>query len=308
MTPVRTVLRLLSLGLLILLMGTFSPLNAHAALTARWLGVAGLSITDGTTTLLFDPVFTKPGLRHWLLNAVFKSDSVRVDQGLQSAGINRADALFASHCHFDHASDIGRVSEKTGALVHGGPSLRKIALSDPTVHARFEPMQDEVAFMVGRFRIIPYRRDHSPILRLIDWKFLPGPVPDDFQYEFYSYREGETWGFRIEHPEGNLLIDQSSQWRPKNAAWIGKTDTYFVGVANTPSFEHLLDENIRVLGARKVIPLHFDLFFLQSDALEAQPLPGTKLDQLAIRLNSGNEQRFRVPSKYEPILIGRTPP
>jgi L-ascorbate metabolism protein UlaG (beta-lactamase superfamily) len=305
MIPFRPSLQLFGLGALIL---AAHPAAAEAALTARWLGVAGLSITDGTTTLLFDPVFTKPDLRHWLLNSVFQSDPSRVEKGLAAAGVSRADAAFASHCHFDHASDIGLVSAKTGAVVRGGPSLRKIALSNPAVRARFEELRDETAFSVGRFRIIPYRREHPPILRMMDWKFLPGPVPDDFRYAFYDYREGEVWGFRVEHPEGNLLIDQSSQWRPKNAAYAGDTDTYFVGVANSPGLEQLLEGNIRKIAARRVIPLHFDLFFLQSDALEARILPGMRLDELASQLNQGTERSFIVPSRYEPIPVGRPAP
>ncbi len=282
--------------------------RAEASLTARWLGVAGISITDGHGTLLFDPVFTKPSLRHWLLNAEFKSDRARVEKGLRTAAVQGADAVFASHCHFDHASDVGVVSEKTGAMVFGGPSLRKITLSDPGVHAKFSEMRDGEAFQVGHFRITPYRREHSPIFRTIDWKFLPGVVADDFHYEFYGFREGETWGFRIEHPEGTLLIDQSSQLWPGAAAYAGKTDTHFVGVANAASFENLLDENIRKVDARKVIPIHFDLFFLQSEDLERQMLPGIKLDQLSIRLNEGGGKRFVVPSKFEPIAIGRLVP
>jgi L-ascorbate metabolism protein UlaG (beta-lactamase superfamily) len=281
---------------------------AHAELTARWLGVAGIAITDGTSTLLFDPVFTKPTLRHWLLNAELKSDRARVEEGLRAAAVQRADAVFASHCHFDHASDVGVVSEKTGAMVYGGPSLRKITLSDTGVRAKFSGIRDGEAFQVGRFRIIPYRREHSPILRAIDWKFLPGAVKDDFHYEFYGFREGETWGYRVEHPEGNLLIDQSSQLWPGVSGYAGKTDTHFVGVANAASFENLLDENIRKINAPRVIPLHFDLFFLQSEALERQLLPGIKLDQFSIRLNGVPGKNFLVPSKFEPIPIGRLVP
>lgn len=280
--------------------------DARATLTARWLGVAGLTVSDGDTTLLFDPVFTKPGIHHWLFNSEFKSDPIRVENGLKNAGIQQADALFASHCHFDHASDVGLISQKTGAVVHGGPSLRKIALGDPVVRAKFEEMTDGSAFTIGRFKIIPYRREHSPILRTIHWKFLPGPIRDDFHFEFYGYREGETWGFRIEHPEGNLLIDQTSQWRPKNAAYAGATDTYFVGVANTPSLAHLIDENIRQLNARRIIPLHFDWFFLQSNWLEALILPGTRLEEISAQLNTPADQKFIIPSKYQPIPIGRT--
>ena len=50
----------LQIGLPTLLLLSIPTLCSAEGLTARWLGVAGLSISDGETTLLFDPVFTKP--------------------------------------------------------------------------------------------------------------------------------------------------------------------------------------------------------------------------------------------------------
>jgi hypothetical protein len=41
------------------------------------------------------------------------------------------------------------------------------------------------------------------------FQFLPGKI-SSFQGRFYDYREGETWSYRIEHPQARILIDQGS--------------------------------------------------------------------------------------------------
>ena len=284
---------------------TAVTLNVHAEpLTLRWLGVAGVSITDGKNTLLFDPVFTKPSLSHWIFGSPFRSDPKRVSSALESAGIGKADAVFSSHEHFDHAVDVAQVSAQTGAAIYGGTSLKRLTQADPSLNTRFESISTETPIQIGDFKVIPYQRTHAPILQGIDWKFLPGQVSESFQFEFYGYREGETWGYRIEHPKGRILLDQGSHLFPPNLRYAGKTDVYLVGVANKKSFEDLVENNMRAMGAPLVIPLHFDVFFLQSDFLESQALPSTELARIADYFSKNlNHSKFLIPKKFDVIPL-----
>jgi L-ascorbate metabolism protein UlaG (beta-lactamase superfamily) len=296
-------LRILALALISL------PALAQAeGLTARWLGVAGVSITDGETTLLFDPVFTKPGLSHWVFNREFRSNPEKVKAGLEAAGIKTAHAVFASHCHFDHASDIGAISGLTGAVVRGGPSLKRIALQDPAEKAKFEEMEDKKEFRVGKFKVIPIKRTHAPILHKLGLKFLPGEVPEDFNFRFYQYHEGEVWAFRVEHPEGSLLIDQGSHFLESHAEYSKKTDAYFVGVANKKSLEDLVENNLKRIEASMVVPLHFDFFLLQHDTLENLRLPGNQIGEIREQLEKAYSPtpNFHVPKRNEEIRILKT--
>ena len=289
-------------------MSTVLPLSAIASpLTLRWLGVAGVSITDGKTTLLFDPVFTKPSLFHWIFGSEFRSDPKRVSAGLKMAEINKADAVFSSHEHFDHSVDVAQVSAQTGASIYGGVSLRRLTQADPSLKTHFESITSETPIQIGDFKVIPYQRAHAPILHGIEWKFLPGEVSESFHFEFYGYREGETWGYRIEHPEGKILLDQGSHSFPPNLRYAGKTDVYLVGVANKKSFDDLVENNIRAVGARLVIPLHFDVFFLQSESLESQAMPGTELERISEYFQKNiNHSKFLIPNQSEPILLSPT--
>ncbi|NDG84912.1 MAG: hypothetical protein EBX52_07735 [Proteobacteria bacterium] len=288
-----------------------SPARAEPGhgLTIRWLGVAGVSLTDGESTLLFDPVFTKPSLRHWILGSALRSDPERVASSLKSAGVSHAEAVFASHGHFDHSVDVARVSSFTGATIYGGISLKRITTADPALPVHFQMITPEVPIRIGKFTVIPYRREHAPILHGIHWKFLPGEVPADFHFEFYGYREGETWGYRIEHPEGNVLIDQGSHSYAPNLKYSGNTDAYLVGVANKKSFEDLVEKNIGGIRAPLVVPLHFDFFFLQSETLEAMRLPSTELDRIGTTLSHlFPATRFIAPVKFSPIPVPKHGP
>ena len=275
--------------------------TSFADLTARWLGVAGLMITDGQTTLFFDPVFTKPSLKNWLLNSEFKSNESLVRQKLDSYGVKNADAVFSSHSHFDHAVDVATVAKFTNATVYGGPSLERI-VKNHWNDVRFRDAPDGATIRLGSFSVHVIQRQHSSIFG--SWKFQPGPVPADFSSKFYQYNEGETYSFYVEHPLGNILIDQGSRFFEGNEKWIGHVNVYFVGVSNKASFEDLVRENIMKVGAKRVFPLHFDFFFIQSENWEAKRLPGTDLERIGpyLKINSP-EQKFEIPVRGVPIHL-----
>lgn len=278
---------------------------AQSTITARWLGVTGLSITDGEATLLFDPVFTKPGLQHWFLGARFISDIDRVRSGLAAAAVKNAEAIFISHTHFDHTIDAAAIAHLTGAKVYGGPSLHRV-IQKSELSVKFELSGDRHVVQVGKFKVTMIRREHPPVLRRLEWKFLEGDVPEHFDFGFYQFHEGEVWCYFVEHRAGNILIDQSSQFFEGNSAYRGRVHTYFIGVANKRSIEDLIWGNIDRIRPRRVVPLHFDAFFLQASWLEKLRYLGPTLDELKKRLDRETNLRveFRVPILFDPIQSG----
>lgn len=281
-----------------------APAVDPGRLTVHWLGIAGLAITDGEATLLFDPAFTKPSIRHWVLGSRYLPDLEQVRRGLARAGVSAADAMFVSHTHFDHTVDAAAISQLTGAVVHGGKSLERVLRAND-FPVRFESAVDRKTVPVGRFRVTMIRRTHPPVLQRFGLRFLEGPVPEDFDFRFYDYRDGEVWAFHVAHPAGDLLIDQSSHFFPPNAVYHGKIDTYFVGVANRRSLEDLVLGNIQQIAPKRVVPLHFDWFFLQWEWMERFRWLGGTLDDLRSRLQRGPEPRpeLVVPTLTQAITI-----
>ena len=261
----------------LILLVLFSSLSAYA-LEARWLGVAGVLLKDEQTTLLIDPVFTRPSLSHWLLNAKFEANQEKVIKTLRDLDIKKVDGIFISHCHFDHASDAGFLASHFKAPVHGGDSLKKI-VHHHEPKAPFVMAENKSEFQIGKFKIKMFIRPHPAIIRPIDWHFLGGKI-EQFSGNFYDYREGEVWMFIIEHPEGLTIFDQSSVVFEESRKYAGRVDNYFLGVSNPEDKDTLIKNNVKLLAPKRVIGIHQDFFFLESDYLSQWLLPTVDLEHL----------------------------
>jgi L-ascorbate metabolism protein UlaG (beta-lactamase superfamily) len=73
----------------------------------RWLGNANFEFAYKGRVYLFDTYFDRTPRSH--------------DIGFRAADVSKAEAIFVSHAHFDHISDIGTVARRTGAPVVGTP-------------------------------------------------------------------------------------------------------------------------------------------------------------------------------------------
>ena len=71
----------------------------------RWLGNANFEFAYKGKVYLFDAYFDRTPRTHQV--------------GFTSADVSKAEAIFVSHAHFDHISDIGPVARQTGAPVVG---------------------------------------------------------------------------------------------------------------------------------------------------------------------------------------------
>jgi L-ascorbate metabolism protein UlaG (beta-lactamase superfamily) len=64
----------------------------------------------------------------YLFDAYFDRVSRNRDLGFKAAQVTKAEAIFVSHAHFDHISDIGPVARQTGAPVVGSPITAATAI------------------------------------------------------------------------------------------------------------------------------------------------------------------------------------
>jgi L-ascorbate metabolism protein UlaG (beta-lactamase superfamily) len=79
----------------------------------RWLGNANFEFAYKGKVYLFDAYFDRTPRSHRL--------------GFKAADVSKAEAIFVSHAHFDHISDIGSVAAQTGAPVVGAPITAETA-------------------------------------------------------------------------------------------------------------------------------------------------------------------------------------
>lgn len=257
--------------------------KVEAAVKARWLTVSSLVIDDGKTHILFDPAWTRPKLKHIFNIEEFRSDETLVKSVLQKNFIERLDAVFASHSHFDHVMDAPIVSKLSGAVFYVDESSERIAsaYNDKKIRTiRIFPSQE---IRVGDFVITPLPRAHSKLLHMFD--YLPGHVPKDSNLSFWNYHAGDTWFYLIRHPEITILLDQGSE--PNLETLKPHTeivDVLIQGIANRKSDNTIIDGYVKSLKPRQFIPVHFDNFFADFSEGNEGLLPGIRLEELLVKM------------------------
>ncbi len=254
------------------------PRGWEPRITARFLGVATLVISDGETTLLTDGWFTRVGLWDILRRAPVSPDPDAIATGLHRAEIRRAAVVMPVHSHYDHAQDAPDVAGRTGAVLLGsettawigrGAGLREdqIRVAEPGVPQVFGDFT--VTHLVSKHIALP--AGQGRLGESLDAPLVP-PVPID------AYPEGGAWSILIEHPLGSMLVQGSAGFVP--GALDGyAADTVFLGLGGLARqgeaySRQYLKEIVDALGARRVVPIHFDSLTERPDG---RHVPGPRL-------------------------------
>ena len=251
------------------------------AVTARFLGVTTLAISDGTTTLVTDGFFSRPGLLRTLAGKI-GPDPQAIDRALARAELRNAAAVFTVHSHYDHAMDAPLVAERLGAVLIGSESTANIArgLGFPAERMRLVAPGQPMRF--GAFEVTLLESRHFPhgmAMGAISEPLVP-PV------RATAYLEGGSYSILITHPLGTLLIQGSAGWM--DGALAGRhADVVFLGVAGLATkdasyTERYLREVIDAVGPKIVIPIHWDDF---SRSLDHPLVPMPRLmDDLSVTM------------------------
>lgn len=243
------------------------------AVTARFLGVTTLAISDGTTTLVTDGFFTRPGLLRVIAGRI-EPDAQAIDAALARAQLERAAAIFAVHSHYDHAMDSPLVAARLGALLVGSDSTANIARGVRFPEGRIRIVTPGERMRFGAFEVTLLESRHFP--HGVAMGTITAPLVPPARAT--AYREGGSYSILVAHPLGTLLIQASSGW--KDGALAGRhADVAFIGVAGLGTkdasyTETYLREVVDAVGAKLVIPIHWDDF---TRPLDAPLLPAPRL-------------------------------
>ena len=93
--------------------GPLPPADSDT-IVLRWLANANFEFGYKGKVYLFDAYFDRKARSH--------------NVGFKAADVKKAEAIFVSHAHFDHISDIGPVAKQTGAPVVGAPITAEVAM------------------------------------------------------------------------------------------------------------------------------------------------------------------------------------
>ena len=248
--------------------------------TVMWMGVSTLLVQDGSTALLTDGFFSRPGLVEVGFGRIHPS-LPRIEASLRRAGIGRLTAVLPVHTHYDHVLDSAVVAECTGAVMAGGESAANVARGQGLSAERIVVAQPGVEMAFGSFEVILVESQHCPPDR------FPGTITEPVvpPAKTSAYRCGEAWSTLIRHrPTGRtLLIQGSAGFRPGALAGRQAGVAYLgvgqLGVQPRDYIEQYWTETVRAVGARRVVLIHWDDFFRPlTEPVRALPYAADDLD------------------------------
>ncbi len=194
-----------------------SAAEPAAALQFTHLGAAGWKITDGKTTLLLDPYFSRLRTVHvfaksfppptddprpvYGMDDVLPSDTATIDRH-----VDAADFILVSHTHFNHCMDMPYIATRTGAIVVGSESTTNVARASGVPERQLVPVKGGEDYEFGALSVKALPSLHSslnipsPYSTLDNCRyFSSATVPRDVKapLRLRDYNEGGTFGYLV---------------------------------------------------------------------------------------------------------------
>lgn len=251
-----------------------------APLSVTWLGVTSMLIDDGSSALMTDGYFSRPGLARVALRKVSPS-APRIDGCLARAGARELAAVVPLHTHIDHALDSAVVAERTGAVLVGGESTANIGRGQGLSDDRLIVAVPGAPLTLGGYDVTLIESRHCPPDR------FPGVITTAVvpPVKASAYKCGEAWSALVSHRDSghNLLIVGSAGFIP-GALTGRRADVVYLGIGQLgiQPRQYLVDywnETVRAVGASTVVLTHWDDFFRPlTKPLRALPYAGDDLD------------------------------
>ena len=230
------------------------------AVRVAWLGTAGLMITDGETTLLIDPFVSRYGLARVALGWPLPPRQDLVDAWVRRLGAGNTAAVLVTHSHYDHAMDAPFFARATGAVLAGSESTANIGRGAGIDPARLRVVAPGHTLGFGRFEVTFVESRHGP--SPLGGVLFPGNIdrPVCPPAAASAYRLGTTFSLVLRHPAGTLVHHGSAGDRAGMYDGV-RADVVFLGLAGRKDTDAYVAAVVDAVGARRVIPLHFDDFF-----------------------------------------------
>lgn len=251
-----------------------------APLWAVWMGVATLLLDDGSSALMTDGYFSRPGMTRVAAGKLSPS-AARVDGCLGRAEVSRLEAVIPVHTHFDHVLDSALVADRTGARLVGGESAANVGRGYGLPENRLIVAVPGEPIPLGAYDVTLIESHHCPPDRFPGVIDAPLTVPA----RAAAYRCGEAWSTLVHHrPSDRRVLIQGSAGFVKGALRGCRADAVYLGVGQLGlrPRSYLVDywtETVRTVGARRVILIHWDDFFRPlSKPLRALPYAGDDLN------------------------------
>jgi L-ascorbate metabolism protein UlaG (beta-lactamase superfamily) len=277
---------------------------ADAPLSVTWAGVTTLLVDDGSSALMTDGFFSRPGLATVGLGRIAPS-AARIDGSLERLGVDRLEAVLPVHTHFDHAMDSAVVAQRTGARIVGGESAAQVGFGGGLPDDRVVVATPGEPISLGAYDITLVEAEHCPPDR------FPGVItaPVTPPVRTSAYKCGEAWSTLVRHrpSDRRLLVVGSAGFVPGALAGNRAEVVYLgIGQLGVQPERYLVEywtETVRAAGARRVVLTHWDDFFRPlTKPLRALPYAGDDLDvsmRVLTALAEGDGVALHLPTLWQ---------
>ncbi|HEY0821089.1 MAG TPA: hypothetical protein VGD46_20045 [Rhizobacter sp.] len=293
----------------------YQPLTLPAstdatALHVRFAGVTTLVFDDGETAWMTDGFFSRPPVLRTLFGTI-GPDAGRVDEGLRRLNVKKLAAVVPLHSHYDHAMDAPLVAQRTGALLIGGTSTLQIGRGAGLAEAQMRAVKGGDTVQLGKFslRFIASRHSPTPYSSGEHQAHLAEPLVPPAHV--FRWPEGDVWSLVVSHASGRSFLVQGSAGIVPGALAGVRAETVFLGTGTLGKKDEAYRraywaETVKLVGARRVLPVHWDDFTLPLD----QPLQATPylIDDFGVVMADLQQRgrqdgiEIRLPPLFEPFV------
>ena len=288
---------------------------AASSVTVTWLGVSTLLIDDGETALMTDGFFSRPSLVSGIFGGKIAPDVEAIAAGLerlQPSHLAHLAAVLVVHSHYDHSMDAPEVARRSGAVLMGSESTANVGRGWKLPEEQILVVKAGEPNAFGRFRVTFFESRHVPlpfgigrIGQAIERPLEPPATPDD-------YAEGGSYSILIQHPLGSVLIQGSAGW-VEGALSDVQADVVLLGVGaldlqDRAYQQRYFDVLVEAVGARKVIPIHFDDLFepAQNPALAGRRYMGdfdAVMELLIEQTEASSKRSLGILPVWQPVTL-----
>ncbi len=216
----------------------------------RWLGTAGFELrTDGGTIALIDPYLSRPSTAR-----------PQSPEGLSN--IPRADAIFVTHGHFDHAFDVPALAARLNAPIYASATVCKTLADHGAPRSSLHSLAPGNAIQVGDLQICALAARHVRFDLPLILQTLPRLLPrlGALRRLLTAWPAGQVLGFHVITTNLSLVHFGSAGWTEGTLANL-RPDVALIPLQGRSDIAQVAARMATLLQPRLVVPHHWDDFY-----------------------------------------------
>lgn len=254
---------------------------ANGQVKVTFFGTSTLLFDDGETQLLIDGFLSRPPLGKVAFGKMRSNEKV-IKAAIDSHYINRLQAVFVCHSHYDHVLDAPTVCKLTGAGLYGSSSTLMVGKGAGLPEQQMHLYNAGTEIPFGKFSVIILNSKHTPPFKVMGKTNATDPnhpnitEPVEQPAKEHDYIEGGTYDIYIKHGSHTILVKASTNFI-EGALNNYPVDVLFLGSAMLGKMpidfqESYYTQTVKATAAKTVVPIHWDSF-MKPLSKPLQPLP-----------------------------------